>query len=574
MKKTLIILTLFALLCCVPLMANAKPLTTSLGADIALPFSKDLMVLPCIPEIKMLPKPGIKTFKPDKFQAAQCQAAQGFWLQPGVGSERGPAIVEYLKNSPELVDSIKLRLVSRAIKAGYLKTVKKDGTLEVTEKYREWYTKNANVPIPLLIDVGFGSGPAMGPIPCALKLEDKKGWLDNLNPFSSKDKIIFFNSIMLIEDIKDAFDVTDAMKNDTLDLVFCHENAHAIMFDMYGNQMDRVQKLSNIGHDSHLISDRGLAYIEGWAEAFEALYGPTNPLLKLKAEERKKYRISEFLFGRQDPIRRQRYIWVTTKQKTGLLKTGQQIVSTEGVVAGIYHSILTSRVIKQPFQKCVSVMYFNKPTDIIQFLLSWVKMYPKDQRVLYRIFLENTNYATASNDARKLYHEYYQGKLLYVKKKMAKDKFYALKKAWTDHKEEIFKQCIANPTKIAANIGSDLWFELGPNHKYKGLRVNLNNATIGFLTGLLGLTEDQAVKLVQTRSAQGFLKGKDPVKALTAVLGADAANKIISTNELTVVKVNPVKDFSQGWLAVMKRIPQKAFDRMAQMKPDLDPVTK
>ncbi len=563
--KKIGLLTLIFCFALTATLAGAKPLKTNLAGNYKLEVPQELVIIPSVPKIKLLPKPGIKTYKPNTFEKAQVASPSGFWLKPGVGSERGKEVLEYLLSSPELVDSIKLRMIAKKIKLNYLKQLKKDGVagnsgLEITDKYIKWYESTMKIPIPVLIDVGFGSGPAMGPIPCAMKLDKD---LRKIYAPVTAEKEMFFNTIMMIEDIKDAFSVSDAIANDTLDLVFCHENAHGIMFDMYGPFMDRVQKLSNIGHDSHMISDRGLAYIEGWAEAFEALYGPANPLLKLKPEERKKYRISEFLFGRQDPIRRQRYIWESTKQKTGLLKTGQQILSTEGVIAGIFYDILTSKAIKNPYHKSVSVMYYYKPVDMAAFVLGWIKMNPTDKKVLLRIFLENTNYATCSNDARKFYYDYYQAKLKYVKKKMPKKEFYSIKKLFVDHKESMFKKAMTTPKFIVSNIGNDLWVELGETHKYKGLRVNFNNCTPRFLVGLLGMNENDALKLVQTRSALGFLKGNDAFATLKEVLGADAANKIIADNGLKLMKLNPVKYNLNGWLKVVHNIPQDVMNKLA-----------
>lgn len=562
MKKLLLVALCFCLL---PTLVLAKAPVTHLGGDYQLQVPKDVIVLPAVPKVRLLPKPGIKPFKTDNFQTAQCQVPQGFWLETGLASERGKDILKYFATSPEVLDSMKLRFIAREVKNGYLKKLQADGPegargLKITDKYIQWYRKHMYMPIPLLIDVGFGSGPAMGPIPCGMKGEKQVGDLFK-KVFGTNE--LFFNTIMLIEDIKDAFDVSAAIGNDTLDLVFCHENAHGIMFDMYGNFMDRVQKISNIGHDSAMISDRGLAYIEGWAEAFEALYGPTNPQLKLKPAEREKYRISEFLFGRQDPIRRQRYIWTDLKKKTGLLKTGNQILGTEGVIAGVFHDILTHGKLKDTFRKSVSVMYYYRPVDMADFLRGWVKLFPADQRILLRIFLENTNYATASNEARKLYHDYYQAKLLYVKKQLPKEKFFPLKKAWESHKETVFSEVMKDMRRLTANVGHDLWLEVGSGD-YKGLRVDLNNATGGMLIHLLGLAEEDAVQLMQVRSAQGYLKGSDPIKALADTIGAAKAQAAVAKMNLTAVKMAPLDDNRQGWLRVVANVDENVLRRIGE----------
>lgn len=564
--RQLALLLILALL--VPAAAFSRPLPTSLAGDLKLEIPVELTALPTVPEMKLLP-PSPKPYKPNEFEKQQAQAAQGFWLKPGLASERGKDIYGYLLKSPEFIDSMKLRIHGRKLKATLLSRSKTDGPggPAVTQKYIDWYKNTIFAPIPLLIDVGFGTGPAMGPIPCGIELKGKLAEI--YKPFIQGDRI-FCSAIMLLEDIKDAFDVTAAVANDTLDLVFCHENAHAIMFDMYGAFMDRVQKVSNIGHDSAMISDGGLAYMEGWAEAFEALYGPANPLLSLKPEEREKYRISEFLFGRQDPIRRQRYIWAFQKEKTGLLKTGQQILHTEGVLAGVFYDILTSRAIKDPFAKSLAVMYLAKPADMAQFMLAWAQMDPEDKRVLFRIFLENTNYATASNECRKLYYDYYQAKLKYVKKELPEAKFQMAKKAWETEKEIIFAKVMEKPALAFANVGPELWLEItNEQSKFKGLRLNINTIDVNLLAGLLGIPGEEAMKFMMTRSAMGAFLGPDPIKPLADVFGDAKAQELVAKFGLKPLpQFNGTNDKRQGWLRIVNNVPDAVYARLAAQQKD------
>lgn len=558
MRKLALLLALALFL---PVAVGARPLPTSLAGHIEVGIPVELTAIPVVPDMKLLP-PSPKTYKPDDFERMQAQAEKGFWLKPGLASERGKEVYGYLLKSPEFADSMKLRIHGRKLKHAILEKTKSDAGFTATPKYIDWFKNTVYAPVPLLIDVGFGTGPAMGPIPCGIKLDGKLGEL--FKKYIKGDHI-FSSAIMLIEDIKGAFDVSAAIANDTLDLVFCHENAHAMMFDMYGQRMDRVQKISNIGHDSAMITDGGLAYIEGWAIAFEALYGPENPLLKLKPEEREKYRISEFLFGRQDPVRRQRYIWAILEQKTGLLKTGQQILHTEGVIAGIFYDILTHRTIKTPFDKALTVMHQDKPVDMARFLLGWMRLFPEDTRVLLRIFLENTNYATASNDCRKLYFDYYQAKLKYVKKELPEAKFQMAKKAWEQEKEAVFAKALAKPALAFANIGPEMWVEItSPESKFKGLRLNLNTVDVNLLAGLLGVPGPDAMKFMMTRSAMGAFAGNDPLKPLSDVLGAEKGREIVAKLGLKPLpQFNGTNDKRQGWLRIVNNIPDAVYQRLA-----------
>ncbi len=441
-------------------------------------------------------------------------------------------MLPYLVKSPEMTDSFKLRVIARLRK---LEMIQASGNAA----YAEFYKNYVKSPIALMINAKLGTGPACGPIPLHLSMKDGKYY--------------FFNTVTIIEDIPKLFIVEDALKNDTLDMVIAHENAHGIMFDIYGNQIGVIKKQSNMGHDGPIVSDRGLAFIEGWAEAFEAIYGPNNPLLKLKEDEREKYRISEFLFTRQDPVRRDRYIWQNYKgKKTGILKNGVQILSTEGAIAGLFYDILTSKSLKEPFVKSISVMYAYKPKDFIEFINGWVRNYPEDKNIIYRIFLEGTNYATVSNEARKLYYDYYQAKLAYVQKKMDEESFYKIKGKWTTYKENLFAETMQNGN-LSSNVAPDLWFEIKDFPiSLKALlakilgttspHINLAAVTPEQLNqlksaGLLKeLSDEDIEKIISVRESYGIMPYKTATEALKEMLGTLRAKLIIFKNGIEDIK--------------------------------------
>lgn len=510
------VILMAALIALVPASADAKKPTTYLAPQYQVPLTPENAFISVAPMANSAGQPESVNIS-NEFEKLEVSRPSGFKVTPFAGAgDYAKDAIPSLQKSEEMLDSAKLRVIARMIKYDL---IKKSGK----EQYAEFYKQYISAPIACFVGLNLGTGPACGQIPAYLPLKDGKNF--------------FFSTLTIIEDIPGHFMVVDAIKNDTFDLVVAHENAHGIMFDMYGSQMGVVEKKSNMGHDGPVISDRGLAYIEGWAEAFEALYGPTNPLLKLKEEEREKYRISEFLFTRQDPVRRDRYIWQTTKKKTGILKNGLQIISTEGAVAGVFYDILTSRALKDPFVKSVSVMYSYRPKDIIEFLKGWVKDNPDDKRVLYRIFLEGTNYATVSNKARGLYHDYYQAKLKYVQKKLDEKAFYEIKNKWTAFKEELFAT-VMKQDNIDANVGPDLWMNVGviPGApKAKDLHVNLSTITPDLLARLqlAGLTDDDVIKMVQARESMGMLPFKTATEALKNFLGDQKAAQVIAENKIS-----------------------------------------
>jgi len=90
------------------------------------------------------------------------------------------------------------------------------------------------------------------------------------------------SSIFLDGLISRGFSIKSFIKDDLLALIFCHENAHGIMSDMYGSSFQYLSNVSGSAHSTKLVTDRTLAYKEGWAEAFEAVYGLRNRRFKLR----------------------------------------------------------------------------------------------------------------------------------------------------------------------------------------------------------------------------------------------------------------------------------------------------
>jgi|GEM_PF-3517571 len=523
-------------------MANAEGLVNYLA-----PQYKDI---PFNPETALFPATQIKVDKPEneqewmekktwkikvinEYEKLETSSTMGFAIIRSK-NKRAMETINYLKNSPEMMDSAKLRVAARAKK---LEFILKSGD----QARGEFYKKMVNAPIILFADQTFF---------------DTKGLFASSYPtyLIQKDgSRPFFFSFINIGDISGLFSVADSIKNDTLDLVIAHENAHCTMYDMYGTDIEKMDRRSNLGHDGPVISDRAVAYSEGWAEAFEALYGPANPILKLKESEREKYRISEFLFTRQDPVRRDRYIWQNYKgRKTGVLKNGAQILATEGVIAGIFYDILTSKALNDPFGKSLSVMYLHKPMNFVEFINGWINEYSEDKPVIYRIFLENTNYATISNEARKLYFDYYQAKLKYVQKQMDEKTFFGFKNKWTSFKENLFNE-VMKSNNITTNVSPDLWVSVrGLNllspvsilAKIVNMKGNLNIATLTAeqikqleeIKIFKGFAAEDVDQFVKTREQMGVMPYKTGTEALRAILGAEKADKLIKINNITDVQ--------------------------------------
>ncbi|MDD3147353.1 MAG: hypothetical protein PHD82_08630 [Candidatus Riflebacteria bacterium] len=479
-------------------------------------------------------------------------------------------VLPYLTGSQEMKDSLKLRRTARQIRFQALKdAINKAEALSAEQKKSVLNFLSQSVGSPCVV-MAKSPLPAFmpSPGPCMIPLgaemvENKTG-----------KRLGIETSMICVLDIesegKKIFSVDDALKNDTLDLVVAHENAHAIMFDMYGKLFQKIQRTSSNGHDAPIITDVGLAYVEGWAEAFEAVYGPANP--KLAEKDRSKYNISEFLYARQDPIRRDRYVWASnTGKKTGAIKNGLQLMSTEGVIAGHFYDILTSRAINAPFEKCMQTM-LTSPMNFMEFVQNFVKLFPEDKKVVYRILLENSHYVTMHENAAESYKNFYGFKVAYTQKKISKADFDSAKTQYKAYTEGLFAEAMKTDN-IFANVGPQLWFAgkinlsqlkkdagevkkyfaaaFGKKDQYYEFRLDLNTATADMFR-MIGFAETDAAKLVKTRDEKGFFKG-NPVTLIKGIVGEERFakyNAVLNLTQYDHTKSDVVAQYKEQSLAL------------------------
>ncbi|MBF0502349.1 MAG: hypothetical protein HQM09_19575 [Candidatus Riflebacteria bacterium] len=458
-------------------------------------------------------------------------------------------IMPYLLKSKQMQDSLKIRRTARQIKYQIIQDqLKKDTKSDpaVKDAWLKYLAVMVKSPLIVLDHPPipeFVRDPAAGPcmMPYGVLVNDEKN-----NPTALE------TSVLCVTDLGHKgddffFSISDAVDNDTLDIVLCHENGHGIMYDMYGPAWFGIKRISNNGHDTPYITDQALAIIEGWAEGFEAVYGPAT--IQFAEKDRKKYGISEFLYTRQDPVRRDRYIWARpTGKKTGILKNALQLMSTEGVIAGQFYDILTSRAINAPLEKCLTVFIAAQPSNYPDFICTFLKLFPGDRNVLSRIVLEGTNYVTISPLAAKLYYDYYMANVGYKQKKVALEDYNKARQAYLTFKEDQFKTA-AGGADLFSNVAPDLWFtgfipstansdpqvlsqiEVARREARKQLgmsesdgpggwafHLNINTVSARMLV-YLGLSEDDAQKVLTERGKRGGYKG-DAVTCLSEVLGA------------------------------------------------------
>lgn len=492
-------------------------------------------------------------------------------------------VLPYLLESKVMRDVLALRRSARQIRFQSLREAvanAKHLNAEQKQAVNKYMSQSVGAPLLIMSKPPMPSflpkpGPCMIPMGAEL-LESRKG-----------PRIGLETAMICVMDLKSGnevmFSLSDAISNDTLGLVVAHETAHAIQFDLYGKLFHQIQRVSTNGHDAPYITDLGLAYIEGWAEAFEAVYGPNNP--KLKEKDRSKYNISEFLFSRQDPIRRGRYIWAAEAgRRSGVLKNGAQLMATEGVVAGIFYDILTNRSISAPFDKCVSTM-LTSPMDFMGFIRNFVELFPEDKQTIYRIVLEGTRYVTMDINAQKAYFDYYRNNVDYKQKKVSRAEFEKSKNAYRKVCDEAFKRAMKG-ADIFANVGPQLWFQgtvdLAPARKKRfskakslmnaffgkkdntfTFRLDINTATVDMMR-MVGFAEPDARAITEARDQAGFFKVKSPVAVLKKVLGAERFakyNAVYNFKHYDHEKADIIKDYHEQSLALWPEDLQKMAEQ-------------
>lgn len=315
------------------------------------------------------------------------------------------------------------------------------------------------------------------------------------------------------------------MQNDYLALALAHESGHQVMWDRYGSKtFPRNRSLSNSGHDVHQITDPHLAFSEGWAEAFEAIVGDflesagampkaVTPSIKILVQRR------------HELIERDRYIYDDHLRKTGHMKSGLQMVATEGVAAFLIYQTYANRIFKaqgQPaaYGAVLDTLAKHQPQDLLAFWYATMQDVPQLKDKLVRIWCEGTRYGTIAPEAGARYYEMWaagQAAAKLPKGHPGKDDAYAIERQWTEWKEKLFAAARASGKLDAAlPPGLDpLWVDHGMR------RVGLNLATAEelaeFRSAAMGLAEDHAVRAAAIVDHRDDAKGPGFFKDLAAV---------------------------------------------------------
>ena len=304
------------------------------------------------------------------------------------------------------------------------------------------------------------------------------------------------HSLVLIKNTEN-LSLEQGIKNDFLDLIVAHEIGHVIMHSLMAAAMKPLNE-GKLPHGARKRTNPMLALMEGWAIAFEAFLGQDRKDLNGKPAQLAE--LPDLVTSRQEPVRRERYIWVDQdSEKRGRLISGNEMMAMEGVIAGLFFDILSSRSITASFDKCCEVFACDRPVTFAEFGRAFLRRFPQDRRVFCRIILENTRCTIMNLDVAGLYRSQYWAKKMYQTGKGSKEAFSSAEKVYYNFKEKLINEAIS---------GGDPFYQVGPIvwlQKWQK-RVDINSASRQQLIDY-GLPEKQVDKFIAARSKNGYFRG-------------------------------------------------------------------
>jgi len=342
------------------------------------------------------------------------------------------------------------------------------------------------------------------------------------------------DSMLVLQDIAGVLSIDDRIRHDTIGDVLVHELFHGIHGDLTaGHPLARPSK-SKVGHDAHIVSDRYLAFAEGWAEMSEAWSGEANPVFDNSAGDSPAL---PFLLGRQRPIRHNRYVqerfqkFVVTDsaRRRARIKNGAQMVASEGVVASVLYQLVTHDKVPEALHLAFRCLYEENP-DTLPALVAGMAARASDERTRRSIlltYLHATRFATASVEARQAYQRADAAGLAFLAAKnqgtdaarieAAAAAARAAEAAYEELADALAERVLAGELPLDAAVGPELWFEGLREDGGKPFRFDVNTVLPHQLLDI-GFSEVGALALVEARDRTGALVD---IRALAEVLPAE-----------------------------------------------------
>ncbi|MBF0410714.1 MAG: hypothetical protein HQM10_25440 [Candidatus Riflebacteria bacterium] len=297
----------------------------------------------------------------------------------------------YIENSPGLLKVLSMHVQARDMKINQLQQqiTSKTSDPELTR----WLINDLKKPVYL--EVG-NSGSIY---------HDPNGFL--IAERAPNGQITYrdnaFANRLVVPSNSEAF--TGGMNDSAAASVIAHETGHMIMDQLY--ERPNYPKTSYSGpHSKNSITDEGFALSEGWAEAVETLSNKDNldnpGSWRLKTQ--KNIIDNKYILKNQGAV---------DGVNDGILKSGVDQLSTEGVNATLFYKLLQENNIQAPYEKVLQVFEKSKPQTYRDFINDYVQKFPEDKSTVYRQFLETTKYTTVDSQAATKYKALFDAEQAY-----------------------------------------------------------------------------------------------------------------------------------------------------------------
>lgn len=283
----------------------------------------------------------------------------------------------YIDNDPGLRNVVAMQVEARNTKIERLQQEVNSGVRDA--KLAEWLVSDLKKPVYL--EVGDSGSIYHDPKGFILAEKDANGQVAYRDNSSANRLVIPTDS--------EAFQ--GGMNDSSAASVMAHEVGHMIMDQTY--ETPNYPKTGYAGaHAKNSVTDEGFAISEGWAEAVETIANKDRlaDSTSWRVQSQKNIAENKYIFKNQG---------VVTGTNDGILKTGSEQLSTEGVNASLFYKMLTDNRIQSSYQKVLDVFESSKPQTYRDFLKSYIDKYPEDRSQVVKQFLENTKYTTVDSSA-------------------------------------------------------------------------------------------------------------------------------------------------------------------------------
>lgn len=371
----------------------------------------------------------------------------------------------------------------------------------------------------------------------------------------SEGKVVDYPNLCFL-----AFDTYwDDIKSSGIEDIFAHEFSH-LWLNLLGYDFGLSQ--SNKFHTCTAITDPFMAFSEGFAEHLEIVtkdlgdkfdiksifwdYGyDVNAWLCLRDKQLRYYGVinNRFIYHTAFPYLQDNDTYnhlhldhITSSAFTPeKLKSGNQMMASEGVVSSIFYQMYKHELFKNTFLDhtfylqfgvdkndlnplmnlyikilfAISKINLKKSTLMVDFIQSYGDEFHNEKNKLYEIFLQVTHYSTISPKSTEVFANLYR-----IGRRGEIEAFKEILLSTNEWKKDMFNRVLSGELPLNHALVSELWIDSDkditpipwePKEKVK-YHFDINTATeIDFLS-LDKMTFEQAVELIKIRDSKSGFK--------------------------------------------------------------------